>query len=434
MKFSIRLPLAGLLLFVAAPVLSAGQNTLAPAGATRLDAATLVAAVIEANPGLAASDALARAARAEVGSAGSLPDPVLTWGLAPNTIGEHGVGTRQQAQISQRFPWPGTLNLESRAAHAEAKAADLDYSDTRLHLAETARSVYADWFYVHRALDINARERVLLMRLRDVAEAKYASGEAPEQDVLSAEVELARIDDEKLRLESRRSQVRARINALLDRAPSTRVSAPAVLRQSAPLPLETVLESDALANHPALQSLEARLEEANDRLGVARKSGFPSFNVFAGYNGVMDPASKRLAIGVGISIPLYRGKYRSDVTAASHRRDATAASLEAVRSGLLAKLASARAAVEQAAGSVALYKGRIVPLATQNMTAAESDYRSGSGDFTKLIDAEKNYLLAQLNLARNQADYFTRLAELDYQSGGALLPIAANQENTHETP
>jgi len=326
------------------------------------------------------------------------------------------------------------LNLENRVAHSKAEVADLDYADMRLRLVETARSTYAAWFYVHRALDINTQERTIVKRLREVAEAKYASGDTPEQDVLSAEVELARIEDENLQLESRRSQVQAKINALLNRAPTAPVAPPAPLPPSNPLPLETVLEAGALARHPALQSLEARLKEASDRIGVARKSGYPSFNVFAGYNGAMDPASKRLVIGVGISIPLYRGKYDSDVTAASNLRDAAAASLQDARSELMAKLISVRASVEQAASSVALYKTRIIPLAVQNMAAAESDYRSGSGDFTKLIEAEKSHLLARLNLARNQADYFTRLAELDYQSGGALLPMAANKENLHEQP
>jgi len=60
-----------------------------------------------------------------------------------------------------------------------------------------------------------------------------------------------------------------------------------------------------------------------------------------------------------------------------------------------------------------------------NMQAAEADYSSGSGDFLKLITAEQQYLMAELEVARARADLFTQWASLNYQTGGGLSPLSA---------
>jgi len=420
--------LAAALILASAGAYAAPTPASPPAATAVLTAPALVAAVLNASPSLAASRAAARAAHADAGSAGALEDPVLTWGLAPNTVGARNIGTRQQVQLSQAFPWPGTLSLRTKTARDEADAADFGYADRRLRLAEQARAAYATWFYVHRALAINTENRTLVMHLRKVAETEYAAGQAPEQDVLAAEVELTRLDNQRLELASRLRGVQAQINALLDRDPRTPLAAPAALPESTTLPPQTQLESLSLTTHPALQSLGASARAAGERVGLAEKAGYPSFRIFAGYNGAMDPAPKRLVVGVGLSIPLYRGKYRSEVHAAEARRDASEAALEQARAEWLGELETARAAVEQAQHSVALYTGRLLPLARQNLAAAESDYRNGSGDFTKLITAERQYLLAQLELARNRADYFTQLAALDYRAGGFVFGQTPGKE------
>jgi cobalt-zinc-cadmium efflux system outer membrane protein len=64
----------------------------------------------------------------------------------------------------------------------------------------------------------------------------------------------------------------------------------------------------------------------------------------------------------------------------------------------------------------------LLPLTKLNMQAAEADYSSGSGDFLKLITAEQQHLMAELEVARARADFFTQWASLNYQTGGGLIP------------
>lgn len=383
----------------------------------------LVQQVLQRNPGIEAMQAAADAAGARIESAGALDDPMLSYVVAPNTAGGPRQGLNQNVQVSQKFPWPGTLALRSRAASAEAESADQRVADVRLRLVARTRATYAQWYYVHRALAINAENTELVTHLRAVAETSYASGQSPQQDVLQAEVELVRLQNQALELTRLQRTVQAKINALQNLDPDTPVPAPAALPAETPLPTPAALRDVALAHYPLLQSLDASVSAGRDRVELAHKGYYPNISVLAGYNSIMDMPAKRLTVGVAINIP-FGGNHRGEVGEANARLRESEARLADARNQLLSDLAQTHATVTQAAATIRLYHDKLLPLARLNLQAAEADYSSGSGDFLKLITAEQQYLTAELELARARADFFTQLASLDYQTGGALAPAA----------
>jgi len=115
------------------------------APAVEFSADLLVQQVLQRNPGIAAMQAAADAAGARIESAGALDDPMVSYVVAPNTAGGPNQGLNQNAQFSQKFPWPGTLGLRSRMATAEAESADQQVADLRLRLAALARADYAQF-------------------------------------------------------------------------------------------------------------------------------------------------------------------------------------------------------------------------------------------------------------------------------------------------
>src|ERR671931_1723951 len=107
----------------------------------------LTAEAIHANPALAASRAMARAAASRITAAGALPDPVLTAGVMDLTLPRFALResdfTEVDVELSQEFPWPGTLAARSRAARADAHAREADAAArTRDVVARTAELYY----------------------------------------------------------------------------------------------------------------------------------------------------------------------------------------------------------------------------------------------------------------------------------------------------
>lgn len=419
--------LAGLLTFGTA--MAAEPTLTAPA----LSPKSLVAAVLERNPGIAAMQAAADAADARIEQAGALDDPMLSYTMAPGTFGAHGQSPGQSVEISQSFPWPGTLDLRADAAKAVAKSAQQRVAELQLQLAARTRAAYAKWYYVFRALSINANNQGLVKRLGKVAETAYSSGAASQQDVLQAEVELTRLENQAFELHSRRRSVQAEINALLNRPPRASLPPPADLPPPRFLPAYAALQATALDRYPALKSLDALVVASQDRVKLAEKDRYPSFKAMVGYNSMWDQPAMRPMIGVGINIP-FGGNHRGAIDEAHAALRQSRAERTAKRAQLLSELEQAYAATDQAAATIRLYQDKLLPLAGQNLAAAESDYRSGRGDFLNLITAERQLLMAKLELARARAERFTQLAALDYRSGGALFTRASSTPYQDTTP
>ncbi len=419
---SIRLRRAGI---VAALALTAGvvsaNDVEAPhsEGAETLTAEGLVAWVLEANPGLVAIEAAAESAAFRIDPAGSLDDPMLSYGAAPLTAsGDRGLN--QRIDFNQRIPWPGTLAAREAAARYDAVAADRDVNALRLRVIAQAKAAYAEWHYVHAALDIHHATQALLEELIATAETRYAAGRALKQDVLQAEVEHTDLDNQLLRLLRTQATVQARINALLNRNPEAPLPPAASISAGAALPPLERLQDLALVQHPDLARLDARISASERRITLAEKAFYPDFQVGVGYNSLWDNSDKRPVFGVSINVPLDRSKRRSDLNRAKADRRRAEWSLIERRADLLADLAQARAEVVEAQASITLYEQELIPLAAEYLEAAIADYQSGSGAFLNVITAEQRKLSTDLALERARADYARRLADLERWLGAPI--------------
>ncbi|MDZ7668069.1 MAG: TolC family protein [Gammaproteobacteria bacterium] len=411
--------LAGALLFAAAPLSSSAAPP--PTGIDgfpgELTESALIERVVAANPGLAALQAAAEAARHRIEPAGSLDDPMLRYAVSPRTIGSGSFS--QQAEFSQPIPWPGTLRERAAAARHQAEAAGADARALRLLVIFRARTALADWRYLAEALAINAASRNLLDELIGAAENRYAAGRGPRQDVLQAELERAGLDNEALRLRQERTRLLAGLNALLNRPPGADLPEAAPLTHLPPPPPLETLEHRALAQHPALARLQSQAAAKRSEVNLAQKAFYPNFQVGVGYAGLMDDPDKRPTLGVTINVPLDRGKRRAALAGARAEAKQSEWALADERTQLLANLAGARAAVEEARASAARYEAELVPLAGEYLDTALNDYRSGVGDFRDVIDAEQRKLDNELALARTRAGYARRMAELERWVGNA---------------
>lgn len=389
----------------------------------------LVAQVLARNAGLASLRAAVTAAGATADTAGSLPDARVQAVVAPETIGgfrtpgANSRNTNVRFQVSQEFPWPGTLGLRAQAAEHEAEAADDNVQSLRLRLAALAQSAFAEWVYVHHALNINASNQALVDELRRLAENRYATGLTRQQDVLQAEVELQHLKHQAIKLRRAQRVVRAKINGLLNRSPVTPLPRPGALPAPRTLPDYAALKESALTQHPQLAQIKSRMAANKDREALAQKGFYPTIKVFGGYNSLWDADEKRWTVGAGISLPLDRSKYHARLDAARANTMRSKFELQDERAQLLSELEQARAAVQESADTVALYQHEFIPRTEENLSAARSEYGAGGGTFLDVMTAERLKLNAELELQRARADYSIALAQLQRWTGGKLPPV-----------
>ena len=395
----------------------------------------LVKWVLARNPSLEELKAAVEEAVSRVIPAGSLDDTQLSYAFAPATVDGFRRadgstrGFNQRIELSQTIPWPGTLSLRKLEAQSEAHAIEQSLADQRLQIIAAIKTGFAEWYYVHHALILNRADQALLIELRNVAEAQYASGRAGQQDVIQAEVEHASLQEMALVLERKRRTIQAQLNALINRRPDETLPPPGQLKAVLTPPKFDQLQLLALEAHPELKQLAAEQQASKARIGLAEKKFYPDFKLMAGYNNLWDESDKQWTIGASINLPFDREKYNAALGAARAGSMKTRWHLIDRRNRLLADLARSRAEVIESVQTIQLYQDRLLPLVDENLRAAEADYRAGIGDFLNVITAENRKLETALRLERTRSDYVRRIAELERWTGTPIHPLPG-QENT----
>jgi len=406
---------------VVAVLLLAGLPLPASAEATQtrlLRADELVAQVLEQNRGLAALEAAVREAALRQSRAGVLDDPELSWDTAPRTYGSR-IAEGQNVRISQRIPWPGTLAQRQLRAGHERTARLHQLEAARLQVEALTRSAWAEWYFAHEALLINADNQAALEDLRATVATRYAAGDARQQDLLRIEQELSHLEHQRIGYQRQQRSIQAQINALLHQPAQAALPPPARDPVEATLPALPGSLEQWLQTHPQLQRLQSQLAMQEAEVELARLDAYPDLSVRAGYNSLWRDADLRGTVGISFTIPLDQRKRRAAVDEAEAGRIRSRMLLDEQRMRLQQQLVSAHAAVEESLHALRLYQDRLLPLAREIRTASLADYRSGSGAFINVIDAEQERLRTELALLRARADYLRHLAELRQYTDGA---------------
>ena len=381
-----------------------------------LERGALIRAVLARNPGIAAMREAWRAAAADVRAAGTLDDPMVTYELAPLSI-DSSARFGQRAQVSQKLPWPGKRALEGDVAVAEAEMAHQDVRAVRLELAEIASSLFDDYALVVQELDVNEHHRMITEQMKKAVEAQLAAGRGSTQDALAAEVELGRMAQERVMLETQREGVVARLDGLLHRPPDAALPAPSAVVPAVKEPpaLEALLQ--VAAERPDALAAGERIAGNNARVEAAQRAFYPDFEVMASYDSMWDMPEHRWMIGVGIDVPLQRGKREATADAARARVAQASALLDRLRDDVKVEVFRARRDVVESNQIVTSYDQQLVPAAHAQVEAALQGFVIGRNDFTAVITAERSAREIDLGSYRARTELSKRLAALDKATG-----------------
>jgi cobalt-zinc-cadmium efflux system outer membrane protein len=391
-----------------------------------LTPAALVAEVESRNHSLQSLAAAVEAAQLRIVPAAALDDPTLGYMMLPRSIGS-SIGYRHGVQVAQRFPWPGKRDLHGAVASQQRDVVREGQAVTRLDVITAAKASFAEWHYLHRAIEINAASQSILDELVNVAQARYAAGRVSQQDVLRAEVELILLMQQRLTLDQEKTSVRASMNLLLNRNSNADLPPPAPLAPPGQLPDIETARAIAEESHPELRRQEALLAAGLSVLELADKAFFPDFSAYFSYADAWDERDKRMQLGITINVPLARNKRHAELDAAHADVRRSEHELQGHRAMLLAAMETAYAQTLESMQSMALYQDRLLPLAQASLDLSMADYRSGSGQLTGVLLTQRQQLSTELGFERARADYARRRAEFERSVGAPLAAGYAHQ-------
>jgi len=337
---------------------------------------SLVAAAIERSPELASARAEAQAARNRIGPAGSLPDPTAS-------LMYDGDRNMTTVSFAQAFPWPGKRDVATRAAEHDALAMQNTLvGRASLIIESRVRNAWYELAAARSARALIDERDATARQIEETARQRYAAGLGIQQDVLRAQVEIARLDEERARQDAAIAARAAELERLTGNAGTEPPTLPDVTRT----PSVDELLAAAIARSPELLAAQHAVEAASFRLEAAHKSAKPDFMVSAGPMIGTDRVSAE--VGVGISLPIYRNrKQKEQIAEAEAMLAARRADEAAITRDLEIRTHQRFASLEASQKNTALYRDRIVPLDRLALESALASYQAGKAPFVTVLES-----------------------------------------------
>ena len=321
-----------------------------------------------------------------------------------------------QIQLAQMIPTAGKLGLAGRTASERANAEEARAIEVGWDVRARAAMGFYELYQMDRSIVIGQETLRLLQDLAKAAETMYGVGEGRQADVLRAQVEIAKMQEEILRTQAGRAAALARVNALLARGPDSTLGVPSlpVFPESLP-PLDSLVR-EAGGQRPMVRAGEAEVRAADASAREARREIWPDLEVGVQYGqrpmagGTTD---RMVSLMLGVTLPVFAGSRQLAMRREANAMRAVAqADLDDMRAETRGRVGELYAAIERARRLGELYRTTILPQAEATAQSARSSYRTGAVDFMTLLDDQ---------MAVNR--YRQELVELDAERGSALAEL-----------
>jgi outer membrane protein TolC len=335
-----------------------------------------------------------RAGEARPAIVSALDDPMIAPSLdhLPFTMG----GADVSVTIEQRIPLSGVRGHRRGSALADVERLRADADRTALDVGIQAANAFLMLQERRRTSELVAGQIAFARDVVSAANARYASGTAPQSDVLRAEVDVARLDALARALVSEVRGAEAMLNASLGLDVDLPVPPlePLVLA-AAPPPWASI--KAALTTRPELAAGRAGVARAEAEVQVMRDMFRPMLTVRTGPASSMAAGRGWMAM-VGISLPVWRDKLRAGVAEARAMQAMSEADLRAMTRMIDGDAAVAVHQLQAARDRQSALTADVLPRARMAIEPAVAGYASGQLPLVSVIEAVQALWLIQSEL------------------------------------
>ena len=381
----------------------------------------------------------------------SLPDPKISLGIGNLATDSLEFDQEPMSQIkvgiTQMFPRGDSLNIKSAQLKKESEQYPLQRQDRKAKVAVTVGTLWLDAFEIEQTIELVKQNRKLFEQLIDLAESNYSSakGNARQQDVVNAQIELTRLDDKLVQLEQQKQRLhgqrlqwlsdysssesgKANGSANVEKGMFEKLSLSAEMPELDLIEKQTVygnyLSEQQLANyfvkHPAVLAIDKKLQASKTGIALAKQKYQPEWGVTASYayrddDPMGNDRSDLLSIGVTFDLPLFT-ENRQD-----HEVKSAVSQVEVIRTEktlllrkMMSSFASNRGRLITLEQRQSLYSNKLIPQVNDQIDTSLMAYTHDGGDFADVIRARMSLLNTQVDQLTMDVEEQKLALELNY--------------------
>ena len=392
----------------------------------------------ERAPDRAIAEASVATARAQVRTAGALPNPLVSFmagwtsqcDQAGCNVPSFVAGLGDQGAVAMLVT--GQHGLAVDAAEQGVRGAESSREDVRRNLDFQVKQQFVNTAVAARALAVARDEATLAGETVKLARKRREAGAISDADVARLEVLHMQIEQLADRAVQSLEQARAALGQLLgvrsgapvfsvEPGPTATALPPAELAEAA-LP---ALSSQAISSRPDLAAARAQVEQARFQAALARRQVIPQFQLQAQYQQQGSPSGwfTPPTASVGLSVPLpvlYQQQGQIGLAdAAVVAAEATVAKIEAQ---VVADVGSAFAAYQASRRSAQRAELRLLPRSRDARDLVQIQYTKGATSLLDYLDAQRSHLTNEIDYLTSLGAFWTAIFQLEQAIGASYLP------------
>lgn len=392
------------------------------------DLPTLIAQALSVHPRIQAARQRLAALNNRIPQVTSLDDPVIGntfWPIHDQALQTAGGRVGHQFSLAQNVPWPEKLKARGLVAQREAQVAAAEVAIAEREIVEAVQLAYYELWLADRLIEIVEENQELVGDLISIARARYETG-GSQQDILRAEMESDKLDDQLISLRRQKEQARADLGTLVRQPVQLMPTAFEDLDANDVVPDLELLIAEAEQCNPSLQGLAAEIARDRAKQTLACLQQYPDFQLGLGYSiisdnqNVISPVANghdNINFSIGVSLPVWRDKINGGIREATHERNSTVHLREAERDRLRGQLRRQVAAAYASTEQLELFRDRLIPKTEQTLEIATADYQGRKADFTDLTETYRELLSYQVQVVRAQATLARTMAQIERTVG-----------------
>jgi len=379
----------------------------------------------ENNPGLKAKFNDYMAAMEKVPQVGTLPDPQFAFGYFIMPVETRLGPQRAIFGLKQAFPWFGLLRTREDVASDMANAKYEEFENDKSNLYFEVKTAYYNFYFMEKAIQITKENMEILRIFKNLSLVKIENGNASIVDELRVELELNDLENQLALFVDSKEVFQKKFNNLLNRGNLLKIEIPNELWQE-DLPFEKVALLDSIySNNHEIKRIDHKLNAFMNQEVAAKKEGLPKFNLGINYIIVgknpnsVDPNNGKDALlfpSLGVSVPIYRRKYKGMIKEAQYLQASEIAKKEDTRNTLSTVLSNSDKEFNDGERRIYLNKKQS-EIAKKVLDVLITSYSTNSKDFEEVLRIERQLLGYRLAYQKAITDKNAAVAFINYLLG-----------------
>lgn len=397
----------------------------------------------------------------------SLDDPTFMYGQFLQSEIQ-----RARIQVTQKFPWFGTLGARKDKAAAEADAVLSKFFAERDALFLNVKQAYFDYAFLAEQTQILCAQIEIVGYIEEVIQAKLSLALATDDELLRVSILKTDLTDQLDGLEQLRPALSQQLSSALGRTQHEMLDWPIDTAPPGDTPVYEELLSKLHLNNPSLQELDHRMHALEIQEELARKKGYPDITLGIDWTAISKPRQIRpqrpypaslnaasrifsvadgsvpfvprntlidayslgtanepfvysdggednLMISLAFNVPLWRKKIKAGIRETEHMQSAVQSEMHALELDLENAARMTLYRVQDASRRHALIGDSLIPQAQQTYESLLEKYAADAlgKTFIDILDSVQMLLDFQLEQSRTLRDWKNALAEIDFLTG-----------------